>query len=223
MKHWATAVLVLAAPFTLAGTAKISGTVVDEHNIPVKNMVVEAWPLDVGVSGGTPQAVTDEQGHFVLTVATGRTQDGHPFGVKWAVYPHAENGDYYPDLSSRFYKTDSSQARHIEIPSGEAPEAKIELKLGPKAGAVKGKVTDAATGAQVKPQFALAWAADTQNQMGESTSSNYRILLPSNTAIKLTVLSQGYKAWSYPGTINVGPGQDMTLDIQMEPLPTANR
>jgi hypothetical protein len=62
-----------------------------------------------------------------------------------------------------------------------------------------------------------------RSRLGESTSNDYRILLPSNTDINLTVFSQGYKSWSYPGVINVGPGQDMTLDIQMERLPSTNK
>jgi hypothetical protein len=222
MKFWPAAILVLTASIAVAGTAKISGTVVDDHGIPVKHMTVEAWPLDMGHSGGTDQALTDENGHFVLTVVSGKDTDGRSYGMRWAVYPHQEKGDYYADLSSRFYKTTASQAQHIEF-SPSNPEAIVELKLGPKAGALKGKVTDSATGALVRPEFEFAWVSDPQNKLGESTSNDYRILLPSNTDIKLTVLSKGYKPWSYPGTINVGPGQDMTLDIQMERLPSASK
>jgi hypothetical protein len=222
MKYWPIAILVLSATSAVAGTAKMSGTVVDEHGIPVKHMTVEAWPLDMGHSGGIDQALTDENGYFVLTVVSGVLPDGHVYGMRWAVYPHQEKSDYYADLSSRFYKTTASEAQHIEFAPGN-PEAKVELKLGPKAGALKGKVTDSATGAPVKPEFEFAWLSDPQTRLGESTSNDYRILLPSNTDIKLTVLSRGYKPWSYPGTINVGPGQDMTLDIQMERLQSANK
>jgi hypothetical protein len=223
MKYWPALILFLTTSVAIAGTAKITGTVVDEHGVPVKHMTVEAWPLDMGHSGGTDQALTDENGRFVLTVVSGSLPDGHSYGMRWAVYPHQEKGDYYSDLSSRFYKTTASQAQHIEFSPG-TPEANVELKLGPKAGALRGKVTDVVTGVPVKPEFEFEWASDPQNKLGETTSGNdYRILLPPNTDIKLTVLSRGYKPWSYPGTINVGPGQDMTLDIQMEPVPSANK
>jgi hypothetical protein len=222
MRYRLAVILVLTASIAVAGTAKISGTVVDEHGVPVKHMTVEAWPLDVGSSGGVDQAMTDENGHFVLTVVSGRHPDGRSYGMRYEVYPHQEKGDYYADLSSRFYKTTASQAQHIEFSPGNA-EANVELKLGPKAGALKGNVTDSATGAPVKPEFEFAWVSDPENRLGESTSNDYRILLPSNTDIKLTVLSRGYKPWSYPGAINVGPGQDMTLDIRMEQLPSANK
>ena len=101
----------------------------------------------------------------------------------------------------------------------EVPEATVIVKLGPKAGALVGKVTDAFTGQPIKPYFEFAWASDPANRMGEGTSENYRILLPSNTAIKMTVSSEGYKTWSYPGTISIGPGQNMPLDIKLEPVP----
>jgi hypothetical protein len=222
MRNRLAVILVLTSSIAVAGTAKISGTVVDEHGVPVKHMTVEAWPLDMGHSGGTDQALTDENGHFVLTVIFGRLPDGRAYGMRWAVYPRQEKGDYYADLSSRFYKTAAGQAQQIEF-FLDAPEANVELRPGPKAGALKGKVTDRATGVPVKPEFEFAWISDPENKMVESTSNDYRILLPSNTDIKLTVLSRGYKPWSYQGAINVGPGQDMTLDIRMEQLPSANK
>lgn len=211
----ATAILFLSIS-VFAATAKITGTVTDQGGLPVRNMTVEAWPLDVGMSGGVPQAVTDDQGHFSLKVATGTDSNGRPYGQKWAVYPHQERGDYYPDLSSRFFKTPESQAPHVEIRAG-TPVVNVDLKLGPKAGALSGQVTDASTGAPVRPEFHLAWASDPKNEMGESTRDRYRLLLPPNTDITLTVVARGYKLWTYPGSINIGPGQDMQLDIKLEP------
>ena len=66
-KCWAAVVLVLAAEVAVAGTGKISGTVVDQDGVPVKHMTVEAWPLDMATMGGTDQALTDENGHFVIS------------------------------------------------------------------------------------------------------------------------------------------------------------
>ena len=213
-KCWAAVVLVLAASAAVAGTGKISGTVVDDNGMPVKHMTVEAIPLDMATSGGTDQALTDENGHFVITVVVGRLGDGRPYGHRWAVYPHQER-DYYARLS-RFYATTNSRGEIANL-TPEAPEATVLLKLGPKAGALTGKVTDAVTGAPVNLHYELAWAREPANRMGGGTGDHYRILLPSNTDIKVTVWSQGYKRWTYPGVINLGPGQDMKLDIQLEP------
>jgi hypothetical protein len=214
-KCWAAVVLVLAAEVAVAGTGKISGSVVDQSGMPVKQMTVEAWPLGEGVMGGVPQALTDENGHFVISVWVGRFKDGTPYGLRWSVYVYQER-DYYPDLGSRFYATASSHGEIVNL-TPEAPEATVQLKLGPKAGALTGKVTDAVTGAPVNPHFEFAWASDPANRRGHATKAEYRILLPSNTDIKVTVSSRGYKPWTYPGVINLGPGQDMTLNIQLQP------
>jgi hypothetical protein len=214
-KCWAAVVLVLAAEVAVAGTGKISGTIVDQYGMPVKHMTVEVFPLDMATMGQPSQALTDENGHFVISVIVGRSGDGRTYGLRWAVYPHQER-DHYPDLGSRFYATANSHGEIVNL-TPEAPEATVQLKLGPKAGALTGKVTDAVTGAPVNPHFEFAWASDPANRRGHATKAEYRILLPSNTDIKVTVSSRGYKPWTYPGVINVGPGQDMTLDIQLQP------
>jgi hypothetical protein len=96
----------LITSLAFAGTATITGTVVDEYGVPVPNFKVEASPLDMGVMGTIPKAATNGSGQFELTVPAGQ-QDGRPYGMRWAVYPHQEdsNVDYYPDLGSGFYET----------------------------------------------------------------------------------------------------------------------
>lgn len=218
MRHCFLAALIALTSPTLLGATTISGTVVDENGLPVPHMTIEICPTDMAWSGGIPQAITDDHGHFVKEVVGPVTSGGRVYGQRWAVYPHQEKENYYPDLSSKFYATTFNHAQHVQM-TVEAPETTVIVKLGPKAGALVGKVTDALTGQPIKPYFEFAWASDPANRMGEGTSENYRILLPSNTDIKMTVSSEGYKTWSYPGTISIGPGQDMTLDIKLEPEP----
>jgi hypothetical protein len=211
-------ILVLVAPLAFAGTAKISGTVVDQNGVPVPHMTVEVSPIGMAWSGGTPQATADENGHFEVTVVNGRETDGTLYGQRWAVYPHQEKGEYYPDLSSSFYVTTKNQAQYAEV-TPESPEAIIEVKLGPRAGALTGHVTDSRTGATLHPEFEFAWASgEPSKRMGERTGDPYRILLPADTDIKLVVQCEGHKPWTYPGVINVGPGQDMKLDIKLDPI-----
>lgn len=220
MKWWSLLVSVVAVSLASAGTSKISGTVVDEGGTLRPNMVVEASPIGMAWSGGIPQARTDEHGHFVLTVVSGREADGTLYGQHWLVYAHQDDA-YYPDLSSAFYSTPSTHARAVEL-TPESGDAVIEVRAGPRAGAITGHITDSATGAPLRPQFDLAWASgDPSKRMGIRTRDPYRILLPSNTDIKLIVQCEGHKPWTYPGVINVGPGQDMPLDIKMEPEPAS--
>jgi len=220
MKSWL--MLALLAPLSLAsaGTAKISGTVVDQGGTLTPNIVVEASPVGMAWSGGIPQAKTDEHGHFVLTVVSGREAYGTLYGQHWLVYVHQDDA-YYPDLSSAFYSTPSTHAQTVEL-TPESGDAIIELKAGPKAGAITGHVIDSVTGTPLHPQFDLAWASgDPSKRMGIRTRDPYRILLPSNTEIKLIVQCEGHKPWIYPGVINVGPAQDLPLDIKMDPEPAS--
>ena len=84
------------------------------------------------------------------------------------------------------------------------------------AGVLFGQVTDAATGLPLQPYLELARTDDPRyGRMGEGTTADYRILLPSNVDVRLTVASQGYKPWTYPGLLNLGPGQELRLDVQL--------
>ena len=218
MKNVWILVLVLLASFAFAGTTKISGTVVDNNGVPVPHFTIEAIPLDMSSSGGIDRIKTDGLGHFAITVPNGRNNDGSLYGQRWLLYPHQEK-DYYPDISSAFYATGKSHAQKVQL-TPEMRETTVEIKLGPKAGALTGHVTDSLTGVTLNPEFEFAWASgDPRKRMGVRTGDPYRILLPADTNIKLIVQCEGHKPWTYPGTIKVGPGQDMTLDIKLEPLP----
>jgi len=218
MRFHVSLALLMVISATSADAAKIKGTVVDQNGMPVAHMVVEATPLDMGTSGGLPRTITDETGHFALTVVSGRTSEGRPYGQRWAIYPHSDKGGgYYPDLSSRFYKTDKSYAEHVTL-TEEKPEAEVQIRLGPKAGALTGHVTDSRTGATLMPEFEFAWASEPSNRMGIRMRDPYRILLPADTDVRLVVQCEGHESWIYPGVINIGSGQDMKLDIKLEPL-----
>lgn len=224
MKNAILATLFLAPLAFGANTVKISGMLTDDKETPVTNMIIEAYPIDQGMSSGAsgPKVRTDSQGHFIFNLSSGRTPEGTAYGLKWGVYPHDDRA-YYPDLSSWFYTTATAKWTEVEIQEGDTAEVNLQLKLTPKAAAIVGTVTDATTGAPVKPQFALAHASDTKNQMGGSWPSNYHILIPSNTDILLTVIANGYKPWNYSGAINLSPGQDMKLDIKMQPAPPSTQ
>lgn len=205
---------VLAIPQIAQGAVcKVSGTALDQYRIPVGELMLEAWPLGVAVMGPVPRAKTDASGHFVFNLVCSTLPDGHP--ARYALYPRDERL-YYPNLSSQFYSTGLSHSQVIEL-SPEHPEMTVELKLGPRAGAIIGNATDAVTGKPVKPYFEFAWVSNPRNRMGEGTAPSYRILVPSNTGITFWVAATGYKRYTYPGVINLGPRQDFKLDIQLQP------
>ncbi len=144
------------------------------------------------------------------------------------MYPHRELGEgsgssYYPP-SHRFYRTEHNNWQ----------------ELGPKAGALIGRVTDAVTGAPIKPYatVVVAWSSDPSTFMavnselaGELDPSTgkwkyhgniqgkYRVLVPPDTelTVKATALAKGYKPYQYQGVITISAGQDKVLDIQLQP------
>jgi hypothetical protein len=234
------AFILLSASLAVAGTGKLTGTVVDDHGLPEKHLVLEAWPLDMPSMGTALQAETDENGHFSITIIVGRDEGGKAYGLRWAVYPHHEFGGtgYYPP-NNHFYRTEHSNWQEVDV-TPEAPDAAVEIKLGPKAGALMGKVTDALTGAPIKPyaNVVVAWASEPATFMGTNTElageidpatgswkyhgtiqGKYRILVPPDTelTLKATAMAKGYKPYQYHGVITVGAGQDRVLDIQLQP------
>jgi hypothetical protein len=76
------------------------------------------------------------------------------------------------------------------------------------------------TGEAVPPTLELVWVSDPQKGMsaefGIAEEKSYRMLLPSNTGITLRVSGPKHKSFTYPGTINVGPGEELTLDVVLD-------
>src|SRR5229473_8455870 len=206
---WYVVAVVSLASFAVASSGKITGTLVDGDGVPVPHMSVEACPTDVGFSGILPSAMTDRQGKFVIKIRISHEPE------RWAVYPYDEETGYYSRPGYGFYMGREAYSQTVEL-SPKSPEASVELTLGPKAGAIKVHVVDAATGAAVAPQLTFAWASQPEKEtiVGFSYGTeDFRILVPANTDLTLNVTAQGYKIWAYPGVINVGPGQDLPLDI----------
>lgn len=229
------AFLLFSAPFALAGTGKLTGIVTDEHGIPEKHLMLEACPLDVPMMGVCPEAETDREGRFEMRISLGR----------WAVHPLYDpspgGSSYYPPDRVPFYKTMSSHpdVREVDV-TPESPDAVVEIRLGAKAGAVVGRVTDAATGLPIKPYatVAMAWASNPTIFMGANTESagwidpvtgewkyrctvegKYRLLVPADTALTLSAMTiaKGYKPYRYQGVITVESGQQKVVDIQLQP------
>jgi hypothetical protein len=222
--QWKTTLAIVSALLAIAfafgspqpvqgNVCKVTGVALDEQHVPVAELMIEAWPLGVAIMGTIPRTKTDSTGHFVFNLPCSPLLDGSL--RRYALYAHDEPL-YYPDLASQFYSTDASHSEIVEL-SPDYPEMTVDLKLGPRAGAITGNVTDAVTGKPVKPYFQFAWASDPRNRMGRSAVSTYRILLPSNTGITFWVAATGYKRYSYPGAINVGSGDDFKLDIHLQP------
>jgi hypothetical protein len=195
-----------------ARSGRISGTVVDEYDNPVPQAIVEADPANTELvqNLSVSKAITDANGWFELRVDTGHDPDGR----LWSVYPR--NPRSYLPWSFIDGRQGDSHGAEVKL-TPQVPDATVQLRLDLRVGLLKGQVTDAVTGVPLRPKFELSWASYPIVAKGESTLSLYRISLPANIEITVQVTSLGYKPWSYPSTIRVKPGQEIKLDIQMEP------
>ncbi len=144
-------------------------------------------------------------GHFEI--------DGLVWG-KYKVFAKKEDAGY-PDVRWSIYSANIFPT--IEV-TATAPLAKIRIKLGPRAGVLAGSLTNALTGAPVNAGFKLIRADSPNDWISTAVAPDYRVLLPSGTNVLLEVSAPGFKTWGLPAPINLRPGAEMRLNIQLEPF-----
>jgi hypothetical protein len=203
--------LLSIVPLAVCKNGKISGIVFDEFGVPASHVSVEAMPADRGFDLSLPRTETDDHGRFVLCVNIWSKQDN----ARWAVYAR-DDEHYHPRPMGTFSGVEYLALVDI---SSRSPEAAVELNLGRKAGALKGNVVDALTARPLHATLKFSWVTDPQNWLSSDIDGKFRQFLPSNVGIALTVTCSGCKPWTYPGIINLGPGEELAIDIEMEAEP----
>jgi len=203
----------------------IQGTVIYEDGNPVNGATVYASAMFGLGAGITPNAKTDETGHFVIA---------HLLLGKYAVTGEKQDEDY-PRMVDRFYNSDKFETVTL---TSQHFTASVTVRLGPKAGVLVGTVADALTNAPINPCAEFRRAKEPNNRVvgigllraqGRVVNAKYRVLIPSNTDVLVKVWYQGHQPWYYPGTIdktqsqplNLKPGEEKELDIRLEPDPNA--
>lgn len=197
-----------------ADAGVISGTVFYENGMPVKGATASAVPLGRPIGAIIPHADTDSAGHFAIFIPESW------FG-KFAVTAKKEDEDY-PEMN-QFYSNGKFQTVML---TERHPTATVTIRLGPKAGVLRGTVTDRITGSPLIPCTDLRYAASSNFLRGTGlVTSKYRLLLPSNRGIFVKVWLDGYQPWYYPGTANkseakpirLGPGEEQITNIRLQP------
>ena len=190
---------------------EITGTVVDDHGVPVSDADGCALPLGIPMAAAVPCGRTDSKGKFTV---------GH---LRWATYHvYAKKEDEaYPDKSHSFYKTGEEQKLTL---SADHPKAEVRLLLGPKAGIVIGSVTNAETSDKVFDfTLELAWVSDPNRWISKGTFPDFRLLVPSNVDLVFRCEMPGsvYEPWDYKRVtgsyLKLKPGEELKLDIKFHP------
>lgn len=193
----------------------IDGTVTYEDGKPVHGATVYADPLGRGMGAIVPHADSDENGHFTIHVAPSW------FG-RFAVAGKKEDEDY-PDMSNQFYSDGKFQVVKL---TSQHPTATVAVRLGPKAGVLVGTVSDAVSGAPLNTCVDFRRAAEPNNFLTGTglVNAKYRVLVPSDTDVHMSIWVDEYKPWYYPGTsdkshstpVHLRPGEEQKLDIRLE-------
>jgi len=210
------ALLVLGSASVCAAQAlgSISATVLDEHQAPVQGALVTAghagefedmWPgqCTTGRDGACTMAIQGP-GRFALSAS--KRDDAYP----------AKNMFYL----GKGFKED------IVILAEANSAATVVLHVGPKAGVIKGKVFDAATGKPIVGSVEFHWIADSEIWMSTGLSEiGVPVLVPANVPLTMVVSREGYEDWRFTapdGTekqLRLRPGEEMALEIRLRPRP----
>jgi hypothetical protein len=153
------------------------------------------------VFGAVPEAQTDQSGQFTLgNVSLGDT-----------VLIAMKEDDGYPNPSWSFYHP--RQSIRVTL-SSEAPRVdSIRLMLEPKAAVVAGTVSDAVSGEPLSAVIHM-WRADKENDyVDQGISGHYRILVPADTEVRISVRSPGHQEWFTPMVISGGHSQELHVKL----------
>ena len=197
--------LVLIAISLHAQTGEIRGKVVDELNSTVDLATVSVVPVGAVLSKAIKTAQSGPGGGFTIIAV--------PLG-RYRVFASKES-EGYPRTNFAFYNTHPL----IEVTVSERqPVATVVVKVGPKAGIILAKVTDAISGKELDATFELRSVDNPKNFFGITTQRPYKLLVPSGRAITMQVGAQGHKTRTYPKSILLKPHQELILDIKLDPL-----
>ena len=97
-----------------------------------------------------------------------------------------------------------------------APSAQVQIQLGPKAGVLVGRLTNAQTGAPVNASFRLIRVASPAIWLSASEPPDYRVLLPAAADVRVEVSAPGFKTWTSSKPLRLQSGAELTLDIALE-------
>jgi len=193
----------------------VRGLVLDARSQPVAAARATA-SFTGSFDGIVPNALTDSFGRFVIE------------HLAWGEYyvTAAKEQQGYPDQTNAFYTGLNSHPVVVELDS-DHPDQEVTVHLGRKAGKILGTVVNARTHEPVEACAELRRKEEPSVGMG-LIGSSFRQLVPADIPFTLVLWLRGYEPWFYRGqdgtdSLRVGEGQEVKLEIQMQPNGGENR
>jgi hypothetical protein len=192
----------------------IRATVIDEIGNIVAGATLCAQP-QAPTAMMIPQCTTDAKGSCTLS---------HLNLEKYFVFA-GKSEDGYPEFAYSFFVPRGTKPMEAML-SEDHPLDEVIVHIGPKAGILTGTVADAATGKPLNANVEFRWISDPVNFLsgGGLTKASFRVLVPSDVALKMIVSLDGYENWVYGEEggkrgkpLLLHPGQEEKLDIRLRP------
>jgi hypothetical protein len=197
-----------AAQQTASGV--IYGAVVGSDGSPARGMRLTASPLGAALATRLPETRSDQSGNYRF--------DKIPWWGEYTVY--ADD----PDAGYSIFSTGPAGpgAPPEAIISPEHPEAKLDLRLPPKAGFLRVHLTDQ-TGAVIPAMNVTVMSSRTPSLMifSESCGSDAAVLIPPDKDLVIHITSPGFREWDESAAkgkaIRMPPGSQVELYVQLAP------
>ncbi len=187
------AFLTVSSPAQTSVDYKITGRVFDESNQGVEKVRVCAIPApeDYRQLPQVQCALSDSQGNFVIK--TGRKSQFRIIAEKSAAG--------YQSPQFEFYQNPALPAP-LQITLNETtPTADVSVPLGPKNGALTGKIVDASTGLAIEnARFSMCHASNPRVCYGtviKNSNGTFKVAAP-HVPFTLKISAEGYDEWWAP-------------------------
>ena len=188
----------------------IYGTVIGSDGSPAKGVLLNALPVGVPLATRLPATQTDQNGNYRF--------ERLPWWGRYTVYADDAEAGY------SLFSTGPGPAKPPEASiSPDHAEARLDLRLPPKAGFLRIHLTNQRTGAVISGlEFRV-----TSNEapprliyMGSSFSDR-AVLLPPDKDLLIHITSDGFHEWGESAgkgkAIRMAPGSQVELDVELAP------
>ena len=191
----------------------VSGIVEDEKGRALPSAKVAAEDLSGRPrAAAVPYAIADASGHFSI--------ENLPWGKYGVLASKEESG--YPNLQLAFYSDDKFPKVTL---TPQNAQAWLVIRIGPKAAALSGVVSDSVTREPIAASFRLTRRDKQSDWILTSVPAKYRVLIPSNVDVIVEVSAPGHARWFYPGvqsdrqqkSIKLHSGQEFKLSVMLQP------
>jgi len=189
---------------TPANAGTITGTVVDVQSRPVSGAKVYAEMSGVALGTALPWAETDATGQFAVR------------NLVWGTYRVAAEklSAGYPPTYLDLY----GQGRVPSVTiSPAAPTTRVVVRLGPKAGVLRGQVVSAQSGGAIaSATFELRRLGHPTQSATIAAPSRFNVLVPARETILVTVTAPGFGPWRT--RVRTRPGELRRVTPRLPPL-----